>query len=33
MGKKGSGVKIDRDTPLMHLQECKALLDEVLAFR
>lgn len=32
MGKKGSGVKVDRATPLGHLRESKALLDEVLSF-
>jgi len=32
-GKKGAGVKIDRETPMKHLQESKDALDEVLAFK
>uniref|UniRef100_A0A7S0NUS4 Uncharacterized protein n=1 Tax=Calcidiscus leptoporus TaxID=127549 RepID=A0A7S0NUS4_9EUKA len=30
-GKRGAGVKIDRETPLLHLREAKEALDEMLA--
>lgn len=32
-GARGKGVKVDRDTPLQHLAETKAALDEIIAFQ
>jgi len=32
-GARGKGVSIDRDTPLRHLGEAKAALDEIIAFQ
>ena len=32
-GKKGAGVKVDRDTPRRYLRETKAALDEIIAFK
>ena len=32
-GARGKGVSVDRDTPLRHLTEAKAALDEIVAFK
>lgn len=32
-GKKGAGVKVDRDTPMRYLRETKDALDEIIAFK
>ena len=31
-GARGRGVSVDRDTPLRHLRDGKAALDEIIAF-
>ena len=32
-GSRGKGVQVDRDTPLRHLSETKAALDEIISFK